>query len=120
MTTAAVWALSLGCNSPSQNMKTTDYVTQASELPTPPDAAQKPHTTDIHGLQLQDEYFWMRLSDEQKEAKDPDAQTTEVVAYLEAENEYKEEAMAPTKALQTKLYDEIVGRIKKDDESVPC
>ena len=119
-TALAVWAISLGCNPPSsQNMKTSDYVTQASELPTPPDAAQKPHTTDIHGLQLNDDYFWMRLSDAQKEAEEADAQTSDVVAYLEAENGYKKEVMAPTEALQTKLYDEIVGRIKKDDESVP-
>jgi len=100
-------------------MKTSDYVTKASELPTPPDAAKKPHTTDIHGLQLHDDYFWMRLSDEQKEAKESDAQTAEVVAYLEAENSYKKEVMAPTDEFQTKIYDEIVGRIKKDDESVP-
>ena len=119
-TALAVWAISLGCNTPSsQDMKTSPIVTKASELPTPPDAAQKPHATDIHGMQLQDPYFWMRLSDEQKEAKAPDAQTSEVVAYLEAENAYKKTVMAPTEALQTKLYDEIVGRIKKDDESVP-
>ena len=116
---AATWALTLGCNSPSSDMKTPEYVTQASELPTAPDAAQKPHTTDIHGLQLQDDYFWMRLSDEQKAAKESDAQTTEVVDYLKAENAYTKEAMAPTEGLQEKIYEEIVGRIKKDDESVP-
>ena len=116
---AATWALTLGCNSPSSDMKTPEYVTQASELSTAPDAAQKPHTTDIHGLQLQDDYFWMRLSDEQKAAKESDAQTTEVVDYLKAENAYTKEAMAPTEGLQEKIYEEIVGRIKKDDESVP-
>ena len=116
---AATWALTLGCNSPSSDMKTPEYVTQASELSTAPDAAQKPHTTDIHGLQLQDDYFWMRLSDEQKAAKELDAQTTEVVDYLKAENAYTKEAMAPTAGLQEKIYEEIVGRIKKDDESVP-
>jgi oligopeptidase B len=116
---AATWALILGCNSPSSDMKTPEYVTQASALPTAPDAAQKPHTTDIHGLQLQDDYFWMRLSDEQKAAKESDAQTTEVVDYLKAENAYTKEAMAPTEGLQEKIYEEIVGRIKKDDESVP-
>jgi oligopeptidase B len=116
---AATWALTLGCNSPSSDMKTPEYVTQASALPTAPDAAQKPHTTDIHGLQLQDDYFWMRLSDEQKAAKESDAQTTEVVDYLKAENAYTKEAMAPTEGLQEKIYEEIVGRIKKDDESVP-
>jgi oligopeptidase B len=118
--TAACLALSLGCNTSStQDMKTSDYVTKASELPTPPDAEKKPHITDIHGIQLHDDYFWMRLSDEQKEAKEPDAQTAEVVAYLEAENAYKKDVMAPTEAFQIKIYDEIVGRIKKDDESVP-
>ena len=96
---AATWALTLGCNSPSSDMKTPEYVTQASELSTAPDAAQKPHTTDIHGLQLQDDYFWMRLSDEQKAAKESDAQTTEVVDYLKAENAYTKEAMAPTEGL---------------------
>ena len=116
---AATWALTLGCNSPSSDMKNPEYVTQASELPTAPDASQKPHTTDIHGLQLQDDYFWMRLSDEQKAAKESDAQTTEVVDYLKAENAYTKEAMAPTEGLQEKIYEEIVGRIKKDDESVP-
>ena len=86
-------------------MKTSDYVTKASELPTPPDAEKKPHITDIHGIQLHDDYFWMRLSDEQKEAKEPDAQTAEVVAYLEAENAYKKDVMAPTEDFQTKIYD---------------
>ncbi len=116
---AATWALTLGCNSPSSDMKTPEYVTQASALPAAPDAAQKPHTTEIHGLQLQDDYFWMRLSDEQKAAKESDGQTTEVVDYLKAENAYTKEAMAPIEGLQEKIYDEIVGRIKKDDESVP-
>ena len=88
--TAACLALTLGCNTSStQDMKTSDYVTKASELPTPPDAEKKPHTTDIHGIQLHDDYFWMRLSDEQKEAKEPDAQTADVVAYLEAETRTK-------------------------------
>ena len=117
--TAACLALAMGCNTPSQNMKTPDYVTKASELPSAPDAQKKAHTTDIHGIQLHDDYFWMRLSDEQKEALEPDAQTAEVVAYLEAENAYKKEVMAPTEAFQTQIFDEIVGRIKKDDESVP-
>ena len=61
----------------------------------------------------------MRLSDEQKAAKESDGQTTEVVDYLKAENAYTKEAMAPTEGLQEKIYEEIVGRIKKDDESVP-
>ncbi|WP_296316588.1 S9 family peptidase [Winogradskyella sp. UBA3174] len=73
----------------------------------------------IHNDTRTDDYFWMRLSDEQKNAETPDAQTQDVLDYLGAENEYLNKAMNHTKELQTKLYDEIVGRIKKDDQSVP-
>ncbi|MDA0568551.1 MAG: S9 family peptidase [Bacteroidetes bacterium] len=84
-----------------------------------PNAKVIPHATVIHNLELNDDYFWMRLSDEQKEAKTPDDQTQDVVDYLNAENDYKESALAPTKDFQSELFDEIVGRIVKDDESVP-
>ncbi|WP_438423553.1 S9 family peptidase [Aquimarina macrocephali] len=72
-----------------------------------------------HGDTRIDNYFWMRLSDKQKNAETPDAQTQDVLDYLNAENDYKDEAMKHTEGLQKKLYDEIVGRIKKDDSSVP-
>ena len=66
-----------------------------------------------------DNYFWMRLSDEQKNAATPDEQTTKVLDYLNKENEYSKEILKNTEGLQKTLYTEIVGRIKKDDESVP-
>jgi oligopeptidase B len=66
-----------------------------------------------------DNYFWMRLSDEQKNAKTPDEQTTKVLDYLNKENEYSKTILKNTEVLQKTLYDEIVGRIKKDDQSVP-
>ncbi len=72
-----------------------------------------------HGDTRIDNYFWMRLSDKQKNAETPDPQTQDVLDYLNAENDYKNAAMKHTEELQTKLYDEIVGRIKKDDSSVP-
>ncbi len=72
-----------------------------------------------HGDTRLDNYFWMRLTDEQKNAEKPDAQTQDVLDYLNAENDYKNAAMKHTEGLQKKLYDEIVGRIKKDDSSVP-
>ncbi|MDX1651538.1 MAG: S9 family peptidase [Brumimicrobium sp.] len=72
-----------------------------------------------HGDLRVDNYFWMRLSDEQKEAVNPDEQTRKVVAYLEAENSYLKESMKHTEALQEKLYREIVARIEQKDESVP-
>jgi oligopeptidase B len=66
-----------------------------------------------------DNYFWMRLSDEQKNAKTPDEQTSKVLDYLNKENEYSKTVLKGTAELQKKLYDEITGRIKQDDESVP-
>lgn len=73
----------------------------------------------IHGDTRVDDYFWMRLSDEQKESKTPDAQTQVVLDYLNAENAYKKEVMAHTEPLQEKLFEEIKSRIKQDDQSVP-
>ena len=72
-----------------------------------------------HGDTRVDDYFWMRLSDEQKKAETPDAQTQDVLDYLAEENAYIDGALAHTEGLQDQLFDEIVGRIKKDDRSVP-
>ncbi|MFB9052209.1 S9 family peptidase [Formosa undariae] len=72
-----------------------------------------------HGDTRIDNYFWMRLSDEQKNATTPDAQTQDVIDYLNAENDYLDKVMSHTDSLQTVLFEEIKGRIKKDDESVP-
>ncbi len=77
-------------------------------LPEPPVAKVLPHELDMHGDVRVDDYYWL------KERENP-----EVIAYLEAENAYKEAVLKHTEPLQQKLYDEIVGRIKKDDDSVP-
>ncbi|MGB6340668.1 MAG: S9 family peptidase, partial [Candidatus Aminicenantaceae bacterium] len=55
-----------------------------------------------------DNYYWLNERD-----------NPEVVAYLEAENAYKDTMLAHTKDFQDKLYNEIVGRIKQTDMSVP-
>ena len=86
---------------------------------TPPDVAKKPHEMTIHGDTRVDDYYWMRLTDEQKSAEEKDSHTQEVVDYIDAENDYTESRLKHTKKFQDKLFDEIVGRIKKDDESVP-
>ncbi|HEY6328156.1 MAG TPA: oligopeptidase B, partial [Blastocatellia bacterium] len=74
----------------------------------PPVAKKIPHTTEIHGLTLKDDYFWLR------EKKNPD-----VIQYLESENAYTEEMMKPTRDIQDSLYKEMLGRIKQTDLSVP-
>ncbi len=73
-----------------------------------PVAAKKPHELTIHGHTRIDNYFWLRERD-----------NPEVIAYLEAENAYREFKMKGTEKLQKDLFKEIVGRIRQDDESVP-
>ena len=84
-----------------------------------PVAKKIPFSITEHGHTRIDDYFWMRLSDEQKHAENPDTQTKDVMEYLESENAYTKSMMSHTEQFQEKLYDEIVGRIKKDDTSVP-
>lgn len=90
-----------------------------SEMNQAPVAKKIPEKLSTHGHARIDNYFWMRLSDEQKEAKQPDQQTKDVLAYLHAENEYLNQEMKHTAALQEKLFGEITSRIKQDDASVP-
>ena len=72
-----------------------------------------------HGDVREDNYFWMRLSDEQKNAKNKDKQTKKVYDYLNEENAYYEEKTVHTKKFQDFLFEEMKGRVKEDDESVP-
>ncbi|WP_430934800.1 S9 family peptidase [Saccharicrinis sp. 156] len=89
------------------------------QLPQAPMAEKKDSAITFHNHTRIDPYFWMRLTDEQKNAQSPDEQTQKVLDYLNAENAYTDTVMQNTKQLQENLFHEIVGRIKKDDESVP-
>jgi oligopeptidase B len=82
----------------------------------PPVAEKIPH--EVFEKRI-DNYYWMRLSDEQKAASTPDDQTAKVLDYLNKENEYTKAVLKHTEALQKTIYDEIIGRIKQNDESVP-
>ncbi|PID91307.1 MAG: oligopeptidase B [Bacteroidetes bacterium] len=73
-----------------------------------PIAAKKPKELTKHGHTRIDNYYWLR------ERENP-----EVIEYLKAENAYREALMKDSEALQDELFEEIVGRIKQDDESVP-
>ncbi len=85
----------------------------------PPIAEKFPHELSLHDEVRVDNYYWMRLTDEQKNAANPDGQTQKVLAYLQAENNFTKAIMADTEDLQDSLFKEIVGRIRKDDFSVP-
>ena len=85
----------------------------------PPIAKIKPTRLEKHGDVRVDNYFWMRLSDEQKAAAIKDEQTENVIAYLEAENKYYNTIVGYTNNFQEHLFQEMKGRIKEDDSSVP-
>jgi oligopeptidase B len=84
-----------------------------------PVADKQPTKLEKHGDVRIDNYFWMRLTDAQKNAILKDEQTQKVVAYLEAENTYYANVTAYTKKFQEDLFQEMKGRIKEDDSSVP-
>ncbi len=74
----------------------------------PPIPVQRPMVLTKHGDSRIDPYFWLR------QRANP-----EVVAYLEAENEYADAVMAPLGGLQERLYEEIVSRIQQTDLTPP-
>jgi oligopeptidase B len=84
-----------------------------------PVAEKQPAKLEKHGDVRTDDYFWMRLTDAQKNAKIKDEQTQKVYDYLNAENAYYDEMTKETKEFQEELFQEMKGRIKEDDESVP-
>ena len=84
-----------------------------------PKAEIQAKSLTIHNSTRIDNYFWMRLTDEQKTAKNKDAQTQKVETYLNSENEYFDKVTASTNNFQEELFEEMKGRIKEDDTSVP-
>jgi oligopeptidase B len=73
-----------------------------------PVAARREKVLEIHGDRRVDPYYWLR------EKEDP-----EVTRYLQAENEYADQVMAPAAQLRDRVYKEIVGRIQETDFSAP-
>ncbi len=86
---------------------------RAAELPAPPKAEQRPYSYERHGIRIEDPYAWLRDKDYPK-VDDPD-----VLAYLKAENAYFEAWKAPRTRLIDTLFEEMKGRQKEDDSSVP-
>jgi len=75
---------------------------------TPPDVKQIAKELTIHGDTRIDNYYWLN-----------DRENPEVIAYLEAENEYTKAVLKPTEKFQENLFNELKSRIKEDDKSVP-
>jgi oligopeptidase B len=80
----------------------------AQQVPTPPTVERRTRVDTLHGDIRQDDYFWLRVK------SDP-----AVKQYLDAENAYAEAVLAPLTGLREQLYNEMLGRIKQTDLSVP-
>ena len=80
---------------------------QKTDIPTPV-AAKVPKELTIHEHTRTDNYYWLN-----------ERENEDVISYLEAENAYKDEMMDHTKDFQDKLFEEMKGRVKEDDQSVP-
>ena len=84
-----------------------------------PQLRKKPETISCHNIDWEDNYSWIHQENILEVLKDKDKLDPEVKEYLIQENNYTEYHLKDTKNLQKKLFDEIKGRIKLDDESLP-
>ncbi len=87
--------------------------TARSETPQPPVATIIPHVTVRHGVTMTDDYHWL------KDQGYPKIDDQPVLDYLNAENAYFDAVMKPHAALTERLFQEMRGRIKEADASVP-
>jgi oligopeptidase B len=73
-----------------------------------PLAPREPHDVTVHGDARVDDWFWMRQRDDPR-----------LLPHLQAENAHTETWFAPHRALQQRVYDEMLARLQQDDEAVP-
>ncbi len=79
----------------------------------PPVAERRPHTIEIHGQTISDDWAWLA------DASYPIVDDPDVLTYLAAENAYRDRIMEPHEKLVETIFDELVGRVEQDDSSVP-
>jgi oligopeptidase B len=91
----------------------TSPITKDTMTIKPPIAEKRPHSQTHHGITVTDDYHWLR------DEGYPKVDDKDVLEYLKAENAYFEAKMAPHKALTETIFQEMKGRIKEDDSSVP-
>ncbi len=83
-----------------------------------PQLEKKLELKSCHNVTWEDNYSWIHQNNILEVLKDSSKLLPEVRKYLEDENSYTEENLKDTKEYQKKLFDEIKGRIKLDDESL--
>ena len=84
-----------------------------------PQLKKKLEIKSCHNIEWEDNYSWIHQKNILEVLKDKSKLDVEVKKYLEEENSYTEHHLKDTKDIQKKLFDEIKGRIKLDDESLP-
>ena len=84
-----------------------------------PQLRKKPEKKSCHNTTCEDDYSWIHQKNILDVLKDKDKLDPKVREYLVQENNYTEYHLRDTKDLQKNLFDEIKGRIKLDDESLP-
>ena len=84
-----------------------------------PRLEKKPEVKSCHNTKWEDNYSWVHQKNIIEVLKDSSKLLPEVRKYLEEENYYTEFYLSDTKDIQKKLFNEIKGRIKLEDESLP-
>jgi len=84
-----------------------------------PQLKKKPEIKTCHDTIWEDNYSWIHQDDILEVLKDSKKLKPEIRKYLEEENSYTDFYLSDTKKIQKKLFDEIKGRIKLEDESLP-
>src|SRR4051812_47846052 len=82
-------------------------------MPAPPQAEQRPYSYERHGVTIEDPWHWLR------DPKYPKVDDPDVLSYLKAENSYFDGWKAQHQGLIDQLFEEMKGRIKEDESSVP-
>jgi oligopeptidase B len=85
-----------------------------------PVARIEPKTIEQLGRRRVDDYAWLKDDNWQEVMRDPSLLRADIRAYLEEENAYRERMMASTAELQERIYQEMRGRTKEDDSTVPA
>lgn len=86
---------------------------------TPPSVEARPVTIEQLGRTRTDNYAWLRDDNWQQVMRDPSVLDADIRAMLEAENAYYNQVMSPLAELEETIFQEMRGRIKEDDSSVP-
>ncbi|MGV1685006.1 S9 family peptidase [Sphingopyxis sp. NJF-3] len=93
--------------------KDADLTEQAPALPPAPVADQRPYQVTLHGRTLSDPWHWLR------DPGYPEVDDADILDYVRQENAYFDAAMKPHAKLVETLFQEMKGRIKEADASVP-